>query len=137
MMSLITFAMYLNQLQTCVNWNTSTVPYTPPRYCFTCTESAVSPAPSPVRNFTVTSYSIDGNQITLDMDWTPPSMPNGELAPYNICIGGQPLAPSDNRMGTGEGYACSSIPHQESVRYYYYVYRGCLIHARMHGDNNY
>lgn len=95
-------------------WNISNVPYTPPRYSFTCTESAVSPAPSPVRNFTVTSYSIDDNQITLDMDWTPPSMPNGELAPYNICIGGEPLAPSEE---AGGGHTCASIPHQESVSY--------------------
>ena len=98
-------------------WNTSTVPYTPPSYSFTCIESAVSPAPSPVLNFTVASYSINDNQITLDLDWLPPSMPNGELAPYNICIGGEPLAPSKDQSRIRGGHTCASIPHLESVSY--------------------
>ena len=100
-----------------VIWNTTIVPYLPPNYSFTCTESASSPAPSPVQNFTVNSYSIDDSQITLYMDWSPPSMPNGELAPYNICIGGEPLTPTENLMGSDDGHTCTSRPHLESVSY--------------------
>ena len=109
--------MCLNCLQTYVIWNTNTVPYTPPSYSFTCTESAISPAPSPVLSFAVNDYSINDNQITLELDWLPPSMPNGELAPYNICIGGEPLAPSENQPGSGAGYTCASISQLESVSY--------------------
>lgn len=101
-----------------MTWNTSAVPYIPPSYSYTCTESALSPAPSLVENFTVNSYSINGSEITLDLAWSPPSMPNGELAPYNICIGEQLLAPTEELIGNSRGHniMCTSS-RQESVSY--------------------
>ena len=113
-----------------VMWNTTTVPYTPPSYSYTCTESALSPAPSLVQNFTMNLYFINGNQITLDLDWSPPSMPNGELAPYNICIGGEPLNATEDPMGSSGGHTCTSISHRESVSY-----DGLLFNQCMCGDN--
>ena len=118
----------LNQLQTYVIWNTSTVPYIPPSYSFACTESALSPAPSLVQDFTVNSYSTNGNQITLDMDWSPPSVPNGELVSYEICIGGEPLAPTEDPTGTDGGHTCTSRSHLESVSYGdYELFRSCTL----------
>ena len=104
---------YFYLLQSYVIWNTTSIPYTPPSFSFTCTESTLSPAPSLVENFTINSYSIHGTQITLDMDWSPPSVPNGELAPYNICISGEPLGPDEELLVISRGRTCTS--QRESV----------------------
>ena len=98
----------MSDLQTYVVWNIHSIPYVPPSYSFTCTESALSPAPSLVENFTVNSYIINGSQITMDLDWLPPSMPNGELGAYNICIGGEPLEPAERLVDSGRGHTCTS-----------------------------
>lgn len=100
-----------------MTWNTTTVPYSPPSYSHTCIESALSPAPGLVESFTVNDYSITGSQITLDLDWSPPNMPNGVLAPYNICIGGEPLGATEELVGSSRGHTCTSRSHLESVSY--------------------
>ena len=95
-------------MQSHVTWNRTSTPYVPPEHSYTCTESAISPAPSLVENFTVSSYSIDGPQITLDLRWSPPTMPNGVLKDYQICIGGEPLP---NNTVPDHSYACVRMPN--------------------------
>ena len=90
-------------MQSNVTWNRTSTPYVPPEHSYTCTESAISPAPSLVENFTVSSYSIDGPQITLDLHWLPPTMPNGELSEYEVCIGSEPLI---NDTNPDHSYSC-------------------------------
>ena len=96
-------------MQSYVTWNDTSTPYVPPRHSYTCTESAISPAPSLVNNFTVTSYSINGSEITLDLHWLPPTMPNGELSPYEVCIGGEPLR--DDTDPDRNSYTCTLLPN--------------------------
>ena len=91
-----------------MTWNLTTNPYVPPRHAYTCSQSALSPPPSLVENFTVNSYTINGSQITLDLDWSPPTMPNGQLGPYNVCIGGVPLGDMES-PDTGGGHTCTSL----------------------------
>lgn len=109
-----------------MTWNTTTVPYMPPSYSYTCTESSLSPAPGLVENFTVNDYFINGSQISLDLDWSPPIMPNGELTPYNICIGGEPLDATEELVGTSGGHTCTSRSHLESVSYGR-SYESCMV----------
>ena len=94
-------------------WNSNNIPYVPPSYSYTCAESALSPAPSLVENFTVNSYIVNGSRIILDLDWLPPSMLNGELGPYNICIGGEQLRPAERLVDSSRGHTCTS--QRESV----------------------
>ena len=62
-----------------------------------------------VENFTVNSYKVNGSRITLDLDWSPPSSPNGVLAPYNICIGHEPLLLDEVDPGNSEGHTCTTF----------------------------
>ena len=71
-------------MQMSVVWNSSSIPYVPPSYNYTCVESTRLPAPSLVENFTVTSCSVNDSLITLDIEWSPPSTVNGELDSYDI-----------------------------------------------------
>ena len=81
-----------------MDWNehSENLPYIPNRYPYTCTKSVVSPSPSVVDNLNVISYNVNDRQITLDLQWTPPSTPNGILDAYNICIGAEPLEPGED-----------------------------------------
>ena len=62
-----------------------------------------------VENFTVNSYKVNGSRITLNLDWSPPSSPNGVLAPYNICIGHEPLLLDEVDPGNSEGHTCTTF----------------------------
>lgn len=78
------------------DWNDENLPFRPDlNHEYTCTESVLSPAPSAVNNFTVVSYNIHQNEVTLDLAWYPPSITNGDLAPYKICVGEDPLRPNE------------------------------------------
>ena len=98
-------------MQTNVTWNSNNVLYVPNRfqtnYDYECSQSTRSPPPSLVRNFTVISYSFKFSEITLNLSWSPPLVPNGELAPYNICIGIQPLRP-DEEVQPNTGHFCNT-----------------------------
>ena len=82
-----------------MTWNSTNLPYVPPRltplsYDYECSLSTLSPPPSPVTNLELISYAIRQFDITLTLSWSPPSVPNGLLAPYNVCIGTVPLEPT-------------------------------------------
>ena len=62
-----------------------------------------------VENFTVDAYEVNGSQITLNLDWTPPAIPNGVLAPYNVCIGREPLGVDETDPGSDEGHTCTTL----------------------------
>ena len=95
--------------QTFVDWNSDGLIYTPPPNIYKCEESVVSPAPSPVNNFKVISYHLNEVPfITLSMTWSPPSTPNGELAPYNVCIGSEPLGPEED-VQPNTGHICGNL----------------------------
>ena len=85
-------------LQTFPNWNYDSLPFRPDSNLqYTCTASVRSPAPSAVNNFTVVSYNIQRPYVILDLQWYPPSTPNGELGQYDICVGGEPLGPNEEQ----------------------------------------
>ena len=82
-----------------MTWNSSNIPYVPPRltsfgFDYECRLSTLSPPPSPVTNLELESYNIRNFDITLTLRWSPPSFPNGILAPYNVCVGNTPLEPT-------------------------------------------
>ena len=99
-------------MQTNVTWNSNNFLYVPDRfrtkYDYECSQSTRSPPPSLVRNFKVISYSVNSSKITLNLSWSPPLVPNGDLAPYDICIGAQPLQPNEE-VQPHTGHFCSSI----------------------------
>ena len=79
-----------------MTWNDSNIPYVPPRltsfgFDYECSLSTLSPPPSPVTNLELESYNIRQFDITLMLRWSPPSFPNGLLAPYDVCVGKMPL----------------------------------------------
>ena len=86
-------------MQTYVNWNSS-IFYTPPRYGYNCTVSTVSPRPYPVENFMVTSCSVNDSTINLLLTWSPPSVINGALDSYDVCVGNEPLEPNEEIFNT-------------------------------------
>ena len=112
-----------------MTWNSSNLPYTPPRltaagYDYECSLSTLSPRPSQVTNLELISYTIrqfDITLITMTLRWSPPKFPNGILAPYNICVGVSPLDPTqepqtDNIIvasrhfcGTIKGYSNGTV----------------------------
>lgn len=82
-----------------MTWNASNIPYVPPRltsfgFDYECRLSTLSPPPSQVTNLELESYNIRQFDITLTLRWSPPSFPNGILAPYNVCVGNTPLGPT-------------------------------------------
>lgn len=82
-----------------MTWNSTNLPYVPPRltrfdYDYECSLSTLSPPPSPVTNLELISHTIRRFDITLTLSWSPPTIPNGLLAPYNVCIGIVPLEPT-------------------------------------------
>ena len=83
-----------------MTWNNSNIPYVPPRltasgYDYECSLSTLSPPPGQVTNLEITSYAIRQFDISLTLSWSPPSVCNGLLAPYNICVGITPLGPAE------------------------------------------
>ena len=95
--------------QTYVEWNSDSLIYTRESTLYKCEESVVSPAPSPVNNFTVISYNLDRVPfITLNMRWSPPSTPNGVLTSYNVCIGSEPLNPEED-VQPNTGHICGNL----------------------------
>ena len=84
-----------------MTWNDSNIPYVPPRltspgFDYECSLSTLSPPPSPVTNLELESYNIRQFDITLMLKWSPPSFPNGILAPYDVCVGNMPLRPTQD-----------------------------------------
>ena len=73
---------------------------------YTSRASVLSPAPSVVTNVTVVSYEIQNHEIVLDLTWYPPSTPNGVLASYKICAGGNPLRPDEEVMPNSRQHQC-------------------------------
>ena len=99
---------YLFPNQSFPDWNTENLPFEPDlNHEYICTKSVLSPAPSVVNNFTVVSY-IHQTEVTLDLAWYPPSVPNGELAPYNICMGEDPLK-SNEEVRQNTGHFCEEL----------------------------
>ena len=95
--------------QTYVDWNRDNLIFTPRSHIYKCEQSVVSPAPTPVNNFKVTSYNLDKEPfITLNMNWTPPLTPNGMLTPYNVCIGSEPLD-SEEVVQPNTGHICGNL----------------------------
>lgn len=107
-----------------MTWNSSSLPYVPPRftilgYDYDCSLSTLSPSPSTVRNLNVISYAIGLVQITLKLSWSPPLFSNGELGAYDICVGIGPLEPEDELpMSTGNNnimyHYCGTINENEN-----------------------
>ena len=71
-------------------WN-SGIPYTPPSYSYNCTISTMAPRPYLVESFTVNVCSINDTTINLNLTWSPPTLVNGGLDSYEICMGNEPL----------------------------------------------
>ena len=92
-----------------VTWNSSSIPYVPPAHLYTCELSSLSPAPSLVNNFTIVSRSINGAEVNLSFKWSPPTVINGQLASYAICIGSTPLEPEEEPQDNV--HKCSNIPY--------------------------
>ena len=80
-----------------VMWNSSSIPYVPPPFIYCCVESTRPPAPSLVKNITVTSCLVNNSVATLHIEWSPPSVVNGELDSYDIWIGRMVLQPLEER----------------------------------------
>lgn len=104
-------------VQMSVVWNFSSISFDPPNHIYTCMESTHPPAPSLIENITVALCLINDSTAALYIEWSPPSVINGELYSYNIRI--------------------------DSSFDYYSVYVICLhsftssLHACMHGLNFY
>ena len=77
-----------------ITWD-SNIPYVPTRHLYMCEQSALSPAPSLVRNIRIISYFIDHAEVTMYLEWSPPLTLNGELHSYEVCIGNEKLKPTD------------------------------------------
>ena len=82
---------------------------------YTCRKSVISPAPSVVNNFTVISYELQHDlEVALDLSWYPPSASNGNLAPYNICVGEYPLRP-DEEVQPHAGHFCENAQVRQNI----------------------
>ena len=86
-------------MQMYVIWN-SDLAYIPPRYSYNCTESAMAPRPYPIEYLMVTSCSENASTINLSLEWSPPSIVNGRLDSYDVCIGNEPLEPDEEASNT-------------------------------------
>ena len=47
-------------------------------------------------------------ELNLYLEWSPPSIANGELMSYDICIGSVPLEP-DQDIPNGGDHECSTV----------------------------
>lgn len=98
-------------IQTNVTWNLTNLPFIPQRFLnshdYDCSVSSLSPSPGLVRNFTINSFTALSSEITLNLSWISPSSPNGQLAPYNICIGAEPLEPQEE-VQPNRGHFCDT-----------------------------
>ena len=86
-------------MQMYVIWS-SDVAYIPLRYGYDCTESTMPPRPYPIENLMVTSCSENDSAINLSLEWSPPSIINGRLDSYDVCIGNKPLEPDEDSSNT-------------------------------------
>ena len=84
---------------------------------YTCRASVLSPAPSAVNNVTVISYEIQNHEIVLDLTWHPPSTPNGVLASYKICAGGDPLQPDEEIEANSRQHQCHEDLNVSRMQY--------------------
>ena len=84
-------------------WN-GDIAYRPPRHQYNCTESTMAPRPYPIENLKVTSCSENDSAISLSLEWSPPSIVNGRLDFYDVCIGNEPLEPDEEASNTS--YNC-------------------------------
>lgn len=113
--------LWLAPLQTFINWNRTTALYVPSSYLYQCQLSVISPAPSSVDDFTVTSYHVDNrNLITLNMRWSPPTEPNGALGAYNVCVGGEALD-FQEEVQPHSRHICGILDVSERKMTYFYV----------------
>ena len=55
-----------------------------------------------MQNFTLLSYSVNGLEIVLHLEWLPPLIINGELASYDICVSIRQLE-ADKTVLNGDG----------------------------------
>lgn len=73
-------------------WNeNSPLFFVPNSTVYTCGVSALSPAPSVVQNFTIISYTVIRNMISLNFSWEQPLEPNGIIKNYSLCVSGEEL----------------------------------------------
>lgn len=92
-----------------VDWNRDVLPFQPNYKTYRCSVSARSPAPSPVRNLSIISYSFNMlQQVLLNLSWLPPSHPNGVLNDYNICIGPSSIS-TDSETLPESPHTCAMI----------------------------
>ena len=70
-----------------MTWNDSSIPYVPPKHIYTCVESTRYPVPGLVEDVSITSCSSNDSDITLYLEWSPPSIIIGRLDSYDICVG--------------------------------------------------
>ena len=98
----------MSHFQTYISWNSTAIPYTPPRHDYLCTASAVSPAPSQVENLTIIPSFTSDLEVNIYLEWSPPSITNGELMSYDICIGSVPLDLDEDIPSSGE-HECSTV----------------------------
>ena len=80
-----------------VMWDSSNIPYVPPHHPYHCVESTRPPAPSLVERITITSCLVNNSAASLQIEWSPPLVINGELDFYNIWIGRVVLQPLEER----------------------------------------
>ena len=96
-------------LQTYVTWNRSSIPYVPPKHTYTCIESTLYPVPGLVEDISITLCSSNDSNITLYLEWSPPSMIVGELDSYDICVG-VTLVPDQEILDPDNGsHECSKL----------------------------
>ena len=77
---------------------------------YTCQASTLALAPTSVQNLTVKSYCLNmyGDEIWIDLTWSPPTTFNGVSANYNVCIGSEALEPDQSIPPHDPAHVCTS-----------------------------
>ena len=96
---------YLLQLR--IVWNRDDLYIATLTKPYNCTLSALSPAPTEVRNIIITSAeAVTRSMARVNASWTRPLETNGVLSNYMICLTRSPLKGNESALTTAD---CISI----------------------------
>ena len=89
--------------------------YTPHVFTASCSVDGQGSKPAPVTNVQLMDQfqRLEGlGMYIVSLHWTPPTVTNGQLGHYNVCMGTSPLGPTDPLPGqcsaTGSCHACTA-----------------------------
>ena len=105
--------------QISIKWNQSNIFSTNPVNCML---SALSPAPSEVRDVVGSAQALSDRDIFVNASWTKPSTLNGVLAYYMICL---TSAPINETLSSSVQSACINI----SVSLFYHSMHSTFVNA--------